>query len=162
MRIPDTSLLLYHRILDTLDTPVHVCGYSRMSDTVVFSVSMIRINGYVRWLDGSMARGSSVVARWLDPRWLDGGINGSIDVAHAMWLDGSMLTEDVFSFDALMPDSMPVLMPSSMLARCVARCSLHVALARRRLDDDASRCLDAGASGVAVPEHVDLGRLHLI
>ena len=35
-----------------------------------------------------------------------------------MWLDGSMLTEDVFSLDALMLDSMPVLMPSSMLARC--------------------------------------------
>ena len=53
-------------------------------------------------------------------RWLDGGLAGS--TARSMWLDGSMLTEDVFSLNALMPDSMPVLMPSSMLARCVARC----------------------------------------
>jgi hypothetical protein len=53
-------------------------------------------------------------------RWLDGGINGSIDVAR--WLDAN--GADVFSLDALMPDSMPVLMPSSMLARCVAQCRL--------------------------------------
>jgi hypothetical protein len=45
-----------------------------------------------------------------------------------MWLDGSMLTEDVFSLDALMPDSMPVgldakldagSMRGSMQARCM-------------------------------------------
>jgi hypothetical protein len=84
-----------------LDTPV--CGYSRMSDTVIFSVS----HPYT----------------WIRPmaRWLDGSMAGS--TARSMWLDGSMLTEDVFSLDALMPDSMPVLMPSSMrwldaLARC--------------------------------------------
>jgi hypothetical protein len=60
------------------------------------------------------------MARWLDGSMHDGGINGSI-AARSMWLDGSMLTEDIFSLDALMPDSMPVLMPSSMmLARCVA------------------------------------------
>jgi hypothetical protein len=81
-------------ILDTLDTPV--CGYSRMRDTVIFSVS----HPYT----------------WVRPmaRWLDGLIAGS--TARSMWLDGSMLTEDVFSLDALMPDSMPILMPSSMLA----------------------------------------------
>jgi hypothetical protein len=91
--------------------------------------------------DGSMAR-------WLDARWLDGSMAGS--TARSMWLDGSMLTEDVFSLDALMPDSVPVLMPSSMLrldawldagsmlARCVARC-----VARCRLDAG-SMPLEAG------------------
>jgi hypothetical protein len=78
----------------------------------------IWIRPMARWLDGSMAR-------WLDgsmDRWIDGSMAGSM--ARSMWLDGSMLTEDVFSLDALMPNSMPVLMRSSMLARCVARCRL--------------------------------------
>ena len=55
-----------------------------------------------------------------------------------MWLDGSMLTEDVFSLDALMPDSMPVLMPSSMLARCMARCRLDAGSMQARCRLDAS------------------------
>jgi hypothetical protein len=65
----------------------------------------IWIRPMARWLDGSMAR-------WLDgsmDRWIDGSMAGSM--ARSMWLDGSMLTEDVFSLDALMPNSMPVLMP---------------------------------------------------
>jgi hypothetical protein len=63
-------------------------------------------------------------------RWLDGSMTGS--TARSMWLDGSMLTEDVFSLDALMPDSMTVLMPSSMQARC--RLDAGSMQARCRLD----------------------------
>jgi hypothetical protein len=47
------------------------------------------------------------LARWLD-QWLDQWLD--------RWLDGSMLTQDVFSLDALIPNSMPVLMLSSMQA----------------------------------------------
>ena len=79
-------------------------------------------------------------------RWLDGSMAGS--TAPSMWLDGSMLTEDVFSLDALMPDSMPILMPSSI-------CWLDAWLdagsmqARCRLD---RRCLEAGAQ-CRMPPH---------
>jgi hypothetical protein len=58
-----------------------------------------------------------------------------------------MLTEDVFSLDALMPDSMPVLMPSSMLARCVARCRLDAGSMQARCSLDASMP-GLGPSGV--------------
>jgi hypothetical protein len=59
------------------------------------------------------------------------------------WLDGSMLTQDVFSLVALIPNSMPVLMLSSMQARC-------------RLD----RCLDAGAQDRAA-EGSHFAALHM-
>jgi hypothetical protein len=90
----------------------------------VYSVKVSKLQQAANssWLDGSMAR------------WLDGSMVGS--TARSMWLDGSMLTEDVFSLDALMPDSMPVLMPSSMLARSSMRGSMQ------------ARCLEAGAQAL--------------
>ena len=63
---------------------------------------------YIGYVGSGAKLGQEVVLflpRWLD-QWLD------------RWLDGSMLTEDVFSLDASIPDSMPVLMLSSMQAQC--------------------------------------------